>query len=409
MCHKATPTAVLINNCSGYYGGPAICASSGGQGAGTNTATSKILREQCLSFEHSYAPLRMHGRATTYEASPLECQAKCAANSWCKTFVYNSLLKSCDFQDDSANQTGAIVYEISGPKTCTPVIKMEITVRGRKNILRESKEVGGGTMLPAMLGVMQGTMIMTLGNFTPYTPEPEPERPILDADSVEFAISRESWDVAMDSSINESVPTTLNITLKLDPANAMYAKEILERPDVEHTLKDNGNTMIDQYIPEFARSGVSSDVIARLKNLTMGRPQNVRLEVLRSSDAKSLHSLEEGVDKVSNGIVQVDDASLPGVQGSTSKELSGKISWLASSLALLTISLGAVVCISVRWKQASSRSSYTHLDDSGLHAISEDATSDLRELSDSARIAQAPARSCSSSGFQASSDALLEP
>lgn len=62
-------------------------------------------------------------------ASALECQQHCAKHSWCTTFVFNVLTKSCSFYEwDAKPLNFTAFYTLAGPRLCWATTSMNLTV-----------------------------------------------------------------------------------------------------------------------------------------------------------------------------------------------------------------------------------------------------------------------------------------
>jgi len=173
----------------------------------------------------SYYPLASRGRPSTIVDNPVECQSECKNMSWCAHFVYNTLTKSCDLQDDESTTLPSAVYQISGPPDCRPTVEFDAVVDGHG----EEELLHNVTVVRNFLQLTKVAIVMYVGTYVPYDNgvAGEPEK-LLSVDDIELKVNG--------SSSGEGLQ--MKVSIHLDTQKALYARALFNKSDVTRKLDD---------------------------------------------------------------------------------------------------------------------------------------------------------------------------
>eukprot|EP00440_Ansanella_granifera_P017797 gb/GFBE01019328.1/.p1 GENE.gb/GFBE01019328.1/~~gb/GFBE01019328.1/.p1 ORF type:complete len:625 (+),score=95.36 gb/GFBE01019328.1/:1-1875(+) len=248
MCHLALPTALKQTGIIGFQGGPATCPQDAEQGIGNNVAKTNLLRMKCMLTNVSYVPLWGRGRPSTYVDNPIACQDQCAETDWCATFVYNTLTRACDLQDTNSTPIDAVVYEISGPPDCNPIITFDIDVHAERH------SAGYKDHLEDLKGVMSSAIIRYVGNYTPFDgPVALPSKRLLNPMNVRLRVLSNSGDLS------------LRVSVMTIASKAFYVNALLELPQAQQGL----NKQMQEYLTLFGAAAAPGVEQMGLKILGM--------------------------------------------------------------------------------------------------------------------------------------------
>lgn len=244
-CYFTYAEAIKWNGRYGFIGGPAFCDYSG-SGASNATLKTLLATRTCMVTNTSYYPLCGRGRPTTYETSPLACQAECANTSWCTSFVFNTLLHTCDLQDNSSVEIAAPVYTISGPPQCVPLLTLTIILDGLDDdadkLLAQKAASGLQKQLP-MLSLFNEAIINFLGDWSPFVNgEEQPSRPVATLEQVVSA-----------RMVQNGNDTVFKIGIGVDSQTTLYISALMRNQSVRKELEDYLNNVKDARMPHSKR------------------------------------------------------------------------------------------------------------------------------------------------------------
>jgi len=146
-----------------------------------------MMKKTCMLTNLSFNPISSRGRAASTEDDEISCQRQCKSTSWCAHFVYNTLLKICNLQDDSSEVVQAEFYEIAGPPNCDVFVEFNATLH---ELGRESTLLTDTHALLGFVGLVEAAVISYAGNFTPYDDgKPTSPEPLIAADNVNISLT----------------------------------------------------------------------------------------------------------------------------------------------------------------------------------------------------------------------------
>jgi len=189
LCHLARPTAVKQTGRPGFQAGPSSCGDAQ-QAASPETAQTTMMMKTCMLTNISFDPISSRGRAASTEENEVACQNQCKSTRWCAHFVYNTLLKTCNLQDDSSEVKTAQPYEIAGPPNCDVHVEFNATLH---EIAQESTLITDSHAMLSFVGLVEAAIISFAGNFTPYRDgQTSPPEPLIAADNIQVTVTDES-------------------------------------------------------------------------------------------------------------------------------------------------------------------------------------------------------------------------
>jgi len=124
VCHFSSPMATKATGRIGFVGGGAICPPNDPQGkamVGMKQASvdSKFATERCGVRGLSFFPRNGQGRQSSYVQTALACQDECQNVTWCHSYLFNTLTKTCDLQDWQSKPVLGSIYDMAGPVFCS--------------------------------------------------------------------------------------------------------------------------------------------------------------------------------------------------------------------------------------------------------------------------------------------------
>lgn len=136
-CHFSSPMATKATGRVGFVGGGAICSANtqGKAMVGMKEATvdSKFATKHCGVRGLSFMPPNGHGRQSSYVQTALACQAECQNVTWCHSYLFNTLTKTCDLQDSQSKPVLGSIYDMAGPTFCSVDVYLEFTAKYPKD------------------------------------------------------------------------------------------------------------------------------------------------------------------------------------------------------------------------------------------------------------------------------------
>lgn len=90
---------------------------------------SKFATERCGVRGLSFFPPNGQGRQSSYVQTSLDCQAECQNVTWCHSFLFNTLTKTCDLQDWQSKPVLGSIYDMAGPVFCSVDVYMDFTAK----------------------------------------------------------------------------------------------------------------------------------------------------------------------------------------------------------------------------------------------------------------------------------------